>query len=64
MSGAPNSLREVMRIVVAAEPGSVLAISVLHDDWCSHWMGTGRCNCSPEVVVRRGGPHDHLEVSA
>ena len=61
---APNYMREVMRVVVAAEPGSCLLITVLHDDWCEHFKGTGRCNCSPEIVVRQGGPHDHVEVAS
>ena len=54
-------LRQVLRIGLEAEPGSVLLISVLHDDCCSHLAGSGRCNCNPEIVVRQGGEHDHID---
>jgi len=57
-------LREVMRIALAAEPGTALLLTVRHDDWCAYWTGAGRCDCNAEIVVRQGCPHDPLEESA
>ena len=56
-------LSEVMRIALTLEPGTVNVVTVLHDDWCSYFKGTGRCDCSPEIIVRQGGPHDIIGES-
>jgi hypothetical protein len=62
MSG--NYLREALRIALAAEPGTVNLVTVLHDDWCSCLTGTGRCDCNAEIVVRRGDSHDSIKEPA
>ena len=52
-----NSSRRVMAMLEAGEfdqvpAGVAVAVDVEHDAWCALFKG-GRCNCSPEVRLRR-----------
>lgn len=31
------------------QPGHLVHVQVLHDDWCALLADTGPCNCEPEV---------------
>jgi len=52
-------LARVLRILEHILPGTVARITVSHDHWCAYWTGAGRCDCDPDLVVRR----DDLEES-
>ena len=45
----PNYLGELIKLKDRIPPGSLISVTVLHDDWCSCFNG-GVCDCHPEVI--------------
>ena len=58
----PNYLGELIKLKNRIPPGSIISVTVLHDDWCAVFGG-GVCDCSPEII-RNSQVSDPRDVPA
>jgi len=54
----PRYLQRLLDGGWTPDPGELVEVVVLHDDWCSFLRG-GQCNCDPDVkVINHGRPDE------
>jgi len=41
-----------MEKVIVSKPG-VYAMEIAHDNWCNFLNGGGKCNCNPDVEIKK-----------